>query len=571
MMNTLELVPDEQDPLLGTQLCGRYRMDALLGRGAMGAVYRAWDLQRGAACAIKLLRVDSSVREAAGRRFADEGRLVRQIFHPNIVEIFDQGISEDGSLFLVMELLSGQDLDEVLSERRRLSVQQAQDIVYQIGSALHAVHQVGIVHRDIKPRNIFLLGSPVRGFEDSPRIKVIDFGLAKYLEERHVNRGSDGMLIGTPEYLAPESWTGVSAHVDTRADQWALAVLGFRLLSGRLPFDSQLDTLRLGREIVSGAPRSLRDLLPDVPEYVESALRRALAKEKHERFASIRDFVWAFTARPLNPSTLFSGNTAIRPVPVERALGEDTRRLAIDVWPPIAPATVMIEGEIAAVRSTSTLDDNGDLAQPTTRWSAPGLRHTSESDEGPPQTNAIPLLTASSQTPAFAREPFAKPTLRTSLLLALHLMQVLLILGLGLYCHQSLRTRPGASAPESRSPSAVGAAESPQTPSPDPANSPAVTAPAAPAVPRVTATGGPAAEPATNAANPAASPCDAARVAATQLCDDKGQRKRPLPRVRPARSWPGTLLLPPDEARLWPPPVSPPLRRQRLPDRGSEP
>ena len=129
MMNTLELVPEEHDPLLGTQLCGRYRMDALLGRGAMGAVYRAWDLQRAAACAIKLLRVDSEVREAASRRFADEGRLVRQIFHPNIVEIFDQGISEDGSLFLVMELLAGQDLDEVLSERRRLSLRQAQDIV----------------------------------------------------------------------------------------------------------------------------------------------------------------------------------------------------------------------------------------------------------------------------------------------------------------------------------------------------------------------------------------------------------------------------------------------------------
>jgi serine/threonine-protein kinase len=330
-MNTLEIVPDEHDAALGTLLCGRYRIDALLGRGAMGAVYRAWDTQRQAACAIKLLRVDSEVRDAASRRFVDEGRLVRQIFHPNIVEVFDQGLCEDGTLFLVMELLSGQDLDAYLCENPRLSLQQTQDIVYQVGSALHAVHQIGIVHRDIKPRNIFLLSHPTgNGIWEPPRIKVIDFGLAKYLEERHVSRGSDGMLIGTPEYLAPEAWTGVSEQVDTRVDQWALAVLAFRLLSGRLPFEGQLDTLRLGREIVSGTPHSLRELVPDVPDYVERAVSRALAKSKEDRFASIRDFVCAFTHRPLHASMLFSGSTAIRPAPVEPAGPAETCRIAVE-------------------------------------------------------------------------------------------------------------------------------------------------------------------------------------------------------------------------------------------------
>jgi serine/threonine protein kinase len=571
MMNTLELVPEEHDPLLGTQLCGRYRMDALLGRGAMGAVYRAWDLQRAAACAIKLLRVDSEVREAAGRRFADEGRLVRQIFHPNIVEIFDQGISEDGSLFLVMELLAGQDLDEVLSERRRLSLRQAQDIVYQIGSALHAVHQVGIVHRDIKPRNIFLLGPSVRGFEESPRVKVIDFGLAKYLEERHVNRGSDGMLIGTPEYLAPESWTGVSAHVDTRADQWALAVLAFRLLSGRLPFDSQLDTLRLGREIVSGTPRALRDLLPDVPEYVESALKRALAKEKHERFLSIRDFVWAFTARPLNPSTLFSGDTAIRPVPVEPTVGEDTRRLAIDARPAIAPATVLIEGEIASARSASAADEEADPASPTTRWVAQGTRHGSESDDGLPQTHAIALPTASSQTPAFARGLPAKPAMRTSLLFALHLMQVLLTLGLGLYVTLSVRPRSGTSAAESLTASAAGPAASPQAPALGQGSNPSVPQGAAVGDPRVGGAGGPASETATKAGSSAAPPSEGARPALAHPSDEKVPRKRPIPRARALRGWSNSLLAPSGELRPWPVPMLPLARRQRFSDRGSEP
>lgn len=560
MMNTLELVSGENDPRIGTQLAGRYRMDALLGRGAMGAVYRAWDLQRNAACAVKLLRVDNEMREAAARRFADEGRLVRQIFHPNIVEIFDQGVSEDGSLFLVMELLGGQDLDEVLSERRRLSLRQTQDIVYQVGSALHAVHQVGIVHRDIKPRNIFLLTPSIGGFEESPRVKVIDFGLAKYLEERHINRGSDGMLIGTPEYLAPESWTGVSAHVDTRADQWALAVLAFRLLSGRLPFGSQLDTLRLGREIVSGTPRSLRELVPEVPEYVEQALSRALAKEKNERFHGIRDFVWAFTARPLNPSTLFSGSTAIRRVPAEPRLSDETRRLEVDELPLSAPATVLVEGEVATARGVVSLSDDDEHAALTTRVAAPTIAH---SLGGPDLTkmHPIPLAAASTQTPAFARGPAAKPALRTSLLFALHLMQVLLTVAMGLYLTVGMRTRPAAMAMASPG---LG----PIVPNPLEARAPTSTAHSAASVDTAAAgrngsganpTAEPAASPATAAATASATP----RGVGPQPSEDKTPRKRPTPRLRSWRSLSSLLLSPPSELRPWPGRVPPLLRHPR--------
>ncbi len=442
-MNTLEIVSDEHDASLGTLLCGRYRIDALLGRGAMGAVYRAWDTQRLAACAIKLLRVDSEVKDAASRRFADEGRLVRQIFHPNIVEVFDQGICEDGTLFLVMELLSGQDLDALLSEKPRLSLSQTQDIVYQVGSALHAVHQVGIVHRDIKPRNIFLLSpSAGAGGWESPRIKVIDFGLAKYLEERHVSRGSDGMLIGTPEYLAPEAWTGVSEQVDTRVDQWALAVLAFRLLAGCLPFDGQLDTLHLGREIVSGTPRSLRELVPDVPEYVERALLRAMAKSKEDRFPSIRDFVCAFTHRPLNASMLFSGDTAIRPAPIEPPDAAETRRIAIE-----RPIEVRKEAP-SAMRAAD--------AEPLVTL-APGL---------PLTDSAVVAATAVTVGPALADDPLAtcmlvaatervpppptrppEPRLRPALPWLLHAAQTALTLSLGAYLWLSAQVQPVRSEP----------------------------------------------------------------------------------------------------------------------------
>ncbi len=515
-MNTLELVSEEHDPWLGTQLGGRYRIDALLGRGAMGAVYRAWDLSRSAACAIKVLRVDSEVRAAAARRFADEGRLVRQIFHPNIVEIFDQGITEDGSLFLVMELLCGQDLDEILGERQRLSLSQTQDILSQIGSALHAVHQVGIVHRDIKPRNIFLLKSAAGGFDESLRVKVIDFGLAKFLEERHVNRGSDGMLIGTPEYLAPESWTGVSSQVDQRADQWALAVLTYRLLSGQLPFDHQLDTLRLGREIVSGTPRPLRELVPEVPEYVEQALMRAMSKEKHDRFLSIRDFVWAATGRPLNPFSLFSGDTAIRPRPPEPDVSPETCR-------------ILVERSSEPAYESILVDTDG----PATRL----LPGTSAEPEGL-LTQAMPVAAPSAEMPAIVRKRSPSRLLHPGLNYGLHGLQAMLTLCLGLHLSSAeMNAKRASSFPSMRSAAAARTEESSlATPQGMPTSPPSATT----AVPRAS---GETSQGAERTSGPVSlstlqSP-SAPSATASRPADDKGLRKKP---PKPQRPMHATIL-----------------------------
>lgn len=299
------------EPSFGKTLRARYRLDSLLGRGAMGSVYRAWDLERQTDCAVKLLQVEGSVREAALIRFRDEARMAAQIFHPHVVEILDHGVETDGSPFIVMELLQGQDLDARLRGDVRLSIEQTLQIVSQTGSALHAIHQVGIVHRDIKPRNIFLVQSPhgTDGFS----VKVIDFGLAKHLFSPPGGRGSDGLLIGTPEYLPPESWRGVSADVDTRADQWALAVLTFRLLTGRLPFESQLNTMLLGREILSGVPRRIQSFAPEIPQHIASAIERGMAKDKQNRFASIHDFVRALSNLPLTTNTMNTAGTEFLP------------------------------------------------------------------------------------------------------------------------------------------------------------------------------------------------------------------------------------------------------------------
>ena len=308
-MNTQLPSTQHSERELGTTVRSRYRLDALLGRGAMGSVYRAWDLERRADCAVKLLQTDGEVHEAALLRFRDEARMAARIFHPHVVEILDHGVETSGSPFLVMELLRGRDLDAFLKTERQLSTEQTIEIVTQVGSALHAVHQVGIVHRDIKPRNIFLVegDSPASGFQ----VKVIDFGLAKHLFAPPDGRGSDGLLIGTPEYLPPESWRGKSSDVDTRADQWALAVLTFRLLTGRLPFESHLDTMLLGKEILTGLPRRIRTLAPDIPHHVAAAIECAMSKDKHERFASIHDFIRALTNLPLTTNTIATAGTEL--------------------------------------------------------------------------------------------------------------------------------------------------------------------------------------------------------------------------------------------------------------------
>lgn len=299
---------------LGKTVRARYRLDALLGRGAMGSVYRAWDLERQTDCAVKLLQVESSVREAALIRFRDEARMAAKIFHPHVVEILDHGVESDGSPFIVMELLKGQDLDALLRTEVRLSIEQTLQVVTQIGSALHAIHQVGIVHRDIKPRNVFLVQSPsgAGGFQ----VKIIDFGLAKHLFSPPGGRGSDGLLIGTPEYLPPEAWRGVSSDVDTRADQWALAVLTFRILTGRLPFESHLNTMLLGREILSGVPRRIQTFAPEIPEHMANAIERAMAKDKHARFESIHDFIRALSNLPLTTNSMNTAGTEFLPIVV---------------------------------------------------------------------------------------------------------------------------------------------------------------------------------------------------------------------------------------------------------------
>ena len=212
-METSDSLPTSRDASRGRVLRQRFRLDNVIGEGAMGAVYRAWDLHADRACAVKMLRPDTVRNQGAAVRFCDEARIIAHLYHPHIVEMIEFGEERDGALFLAMELLSGMDLHTFLMREPHIPLPRALELVRQIGSALHCMHLAGVVHRDIKPRNIFLtqLDDGAPGW-----VKVIDFGLSKVSDAS--SRGSDGLIIGTPEYLPPEAWNGRSRDVDPRAD-----------------------------------------------------------------------------------------------------------------------------------------------------------------------------------------------------------------------------------------------------------------------------------------------------------------------------------------------------------------
>ena len=153
-MDRSEIVSGAEDPNLGRTLHERYRIEERIGSGSMGSVYRAFDVQREQPCAVKLLRLHVATRESVVIRFCDEARIIARLYHPGIVELYDQGEDPDGTLFLVMELLRGQDLYTHLRAKPRLPLARVLEIVRQVGSALHTVHLSGVVHRDIKPRNV---------------------------------------------------------------------------------------------------------------------------------------------------------------------------------------------------------------------------------------------------------------------------------------------------------------------------------------------------------------------------------------------------------------------------------
>ncbi|HJL16933.1 MAG TPA: serine/threonine-protein kinase [Sandaracinaceae bacterium LLY-WYZ-13_1] len=275
---------------LGSVVAERYHLVRLLGQGAAGAVYEARDLDRGRAVAIKVLHPHLRASDGHTARFAREIRALGRIAHSAVVRVLDAGEDEDGSLYLVMELLEG----ELLYDRIMLASLDTRSILEigrQLLGALAAAHARGIVHRDIKPENLFLTNAP----RDAIRLKVLDFGIAKLTQpEAGISfQTLDGLILGTPEYMSPEICRGMP--VTAAADLWATAAVLYHAFAGVPPFEDEQVGRLLLRIVRERAP-SLATHRPDLPPSLIAALDRALDPDPARRFPDASAFATALAS-----------------------------------------------------------------------------------------------------------------------------------------------------------------------------------------------------------------------------------------------------------------------------------
>jgi tetratricopeptide (TPR) repeat protein len=281
---TVDFFEEEEAPLEPTQprpvgpgalVAGRYRVEDLLGQGGMGAVYRAFDQELSEPVALKIL-TGATRSETALARFRQELRLARKLTHRNIVRVHDLGVHA-GQRFITMELLQGADLRAHM-EAGSLPRREAVDLIAQAAAGLQAAHDMGVVHRDVKPENLFVTLAMV--------VKVMDFGIARTVMAAGVTM--EGAVGGTATYMAPEQASGFST-VDARADQYALGVVAYEVLAGRPPFQHEA-LVPLLHMHATEPPPSLLDIDPSIPEPVEEVIMRALAKDPGDRFEDCIDF-----------------------------------------------------------------------------------------------------------------------------------------------------------------------------------------------------------------------------------------------------------------------------------------
>lgn len=257
--------------LLGTKV-GPYKLERVLGEGAMGAVYRARDTN-GRTVAVKVLLESATVKPGVRERFEREWSVMQGIEHPNVVRMIAHQEGRKGPLYYAMELLDGETLWDRLERDERLSIELSMQLFAQLAAGLRAVHAAGIIHRDVKPQNVFLCPRHDGGFT----AKILDFGLARVVGSQITG---SGLIVGTPAYIAPEQASGDT--VDARVDVYALGLVMYRAITGQHPFSTDDQVATLGHQLLSPAP-PLSWLDEEVPPALEALVLRMLRKRPESR------------------------------------------------------------------------------------------------------------------------------------------------------------------------------------------------------------------------------------------------------------------------------------------------
>ena len=285
------LTPEER---VGTTLAGKYRLDRILATGGMATVFTGVHGWTERAVAVKILNYEHARDPEVVRRFLQEARAAAQLKHPNVVDVLDMGQDDDGTVFLVLELLEGETLKARL-KRGALAPHETAVLLAPILRAVAAAHAKGVVHRDLKPDNIFLaLGPPAPDGHRDTIPKLLDFGIAKVASEGDSGSTRTGAMVGTPQYMSPEQVRG-DRELGPRADVWSMGVLLHYALTKRMPFNAESTPAVLARVLTERA-RPIREIAPSLHEALAAVIDRALQHEASARYADMREMALAFEA-----------------------------------------------------------------------------------------------------------------------------------------------------------------------------------------------------------------------------------------------------------------------------------
>jgi serine/threonine protein kinase len=421
----MTLSHDDADARVGQTLGKKFLLRALLGAGGMGAVYEAEHLLTKRVGALKLLHLGAAERPELVQRFLREASAAGRIGSPHIVETIDAGELPSGEPYLFMELLSGSPVSALIERHERLTFVQAREIALQAAEGLQAAHDAGIVHRDVKPDNQFLVEGP------GARLKLLDFGISKFSEPTDYRLTREGTPLGTPYYMSPEQVAG-KRDVGPASDIYSLGVVLYECVTGRVPFDA--DTLpALSLKIFAGdylPPSSVTG--PGVPG-LDAVIARAMARAPSERYASMTEFRRALLELGTEPSSLFGATVASDPpaprllspsgAPARQPTFDDSAQSRPRRWAWVLTSLVVVCAGAAwlwhGARAQPRPDDFHSLTSAPTASAAPAPSASLRA-EPKPAPSAAPETAPEAGTPPVASSAPDSPRRRAAPLASTH-------------------------------------------------------------------------------------------------------------------------------------------------------
>lgn len=422
-----EVLEEDPSALIGNVLDGQYQIESLLGKGGMGAVYRARHILLGDRVAIKVLPPEMRGNTEWLRRFQREGQAARRFRHHNAVTVYDLRTSADGTIYLVMEYVDGHTLDAELRKRGKFSASEAVTVLDPIMSVLNSAHAMGVVHRDLKPENIMIGKASTDG---APVVKLLDLGIAKLREVAGAEKTGNtnltvaGQMLGTPYYMSPEQWGELpddgNSEIDGRADIYSLGVVFYEVISGKRPF-SGVTLAELRRQHVSITPLPLHEIDPAVPENFSRAIARSIAKDRGQRQATAGELEIelrsALTAEGIAPTMFLSEIPEGSAVEVDKARG------------PLTAA----ERTAATIVGESTPTGAEASSAPSQSVTMPTVLAKAKEVEAPGATMMSLPGGAVQQSPLSTPVPVAATRRSSTPLIAVGVIVLLLVIGAGGY------------------------------------------------------------------------------------------------------------------------------------------